>query len=184
MTTPESLDLQHLMAAMHRAGITHVVMEVSSHGLDLNRIDACDVDLAVFTNLSQDHLDYHGDMDSYWSCKKRLFTDHLKAGRSVAVINVDDPHGRELHGRLPGTVLSTGTGTRCDVVPDKVEIDLGGIRGTLQTPGGPLVFNSALIGRHNLENILSAVVNKKILTKDQKEPYRAAWNVSQTRPAA
>lgn len=141
MTTPESLDLQRLMAGMHRAGITHVIMEVSSHALDLYRIDACDVDLAVFTNLSRDHLDYHGDMATYWSCKKRLFTDHLNAGRSVAVVNVDDPRGRELQEQLPGTVLSTGTGTGCDVVPGKVEIDLDGIRGTLQTPDGPFFFS-------------------------------------------
>ena len=162
MTTPESLDLQHLMATMHHAGITHVVMEVSSHALDLHRIDACEVDLAVFTNLSRDHLDYHGDMASYWSCKKRLFTDHLKTGQGAsqpsAVVNVDDPHGQQLKKQLPGVVvLSTGTGDGCDVHPERVQIDLNGIRGTLKTPGGPLAFTSALIGRHNLENILSAV---------------------------
>jgi UDP-N-acetylmuramyl-tripeptide synthetase len=159
MTTPESLDLQRLMAEMRAAGVTHVVMEVSSHALDLCRIDACDVDLAVFTNLSRDHLDYHGDMASYWSCKKRLFTDHLKAerpaGRPAAVVNSDDPHGRELLSLPAGGVLSTGTDG--DVRPGEIAIDLNGIRGTLQTPAGPLIFASSLIGRHNLENIMSAV---------------------------
>ena len=158
MTTPESLDLQRLVAEMHAAGITHLVMEVSSHALDLHRIDACDVDLAVFTNLSRDHLDYHGDMAAYWACKKRLFTDHLRAGRRgarpVAVVNGDDPRGRELLDILSAGALSTGT--RGDIRPAGVTIDRDGIHGTLQTPAGPLTFASPLIGRHNLENIMSA----------------------------
>lgn len=158
MTTPESLDLQRLMAEMRAAGVTHVVMEVSSHALDLCRVDGCSVDLAVFTNLSRDHLDYHGDMEAYWSCKKRLFTDHLKAhrpkGRPAAVVNSDDPRGGELLDLPAGPVLRTGTDG--DVRPGEIAIDLHGIRGTLQTPAGPLAFASPLIGRHNLENILSA----------------------------
>ncbi len=159
MTTPESLDLQCLMAGMLAAGVSHVVMEVSSHALDLHRVDACDVDVAVFTNLSRDHLDYHGDMAAYWECKKRLFTEHLKAprrgGSLSAVVNVDDPHGRELRDLLGAGAL--GTGSRGDVRPGEMRIDLNGIRGTLETPAGPLDFNSPLIGRHNLENIMSAV---------------------------
>ncbi len=158
MTTPESLDLQRLMAGMLAAGVTHAVMEVSSHALDLHRVDGCDVDVAVFSNLSRDHLDYHGDMASYWECKKRLFTDHLKIppedGGVSAVVNADDPRGRELLDLLGGRALCTGTNG--DVRPRGVRIDLDGIRGTLETPAGPLDFNSPLIGRHNLENILSA----------------------------
>jgi UDP-N-acetylmuramyl-tripeptide synthetase len=76
MTTPESPDLQRILAQMRRAGVTHVVMEASSHAMDLYRIRRCWFDVAVFTNLSQDHLDFHGDMPSYWSSKKRLFTEY------------------------------------------------------------------------------------------------------------
>ena len=77
VTTPESLDLQSILAAMHQAGVSHVVMEVSSHALDLHRLHACEMDIAVFTNLSQDHLDFHGDMATYWKSKKKLFTEIL-----------------------------------------------------------------------------------------------------------
>ena len=77
MTTPESLDLQKILAEMLKNGITHVVMEVTSHAIDLYRVYNCRFDLGVFTNLTQDHLDYHGDMNSYWSCKKRMFTEIL-----------------------------------------------------------------------------------------------------------
>ncbi len=80
MTTPESLDLQRILSEMRRNGVTHVVMEASSHAMDLYRIKSCWFDVAAFTNLSQDHLDFHGDMQSYWSSKKRLFTEYLTRG--------------------------------------------------------------------------------------------------------
>jgi UDP-N-acetylmuramyl-tripeptide synthetase len=105
MTTPESYELQKILAEMLKSGITHVVMEVSSHAIDLDRIRNCRFNLLrfnllVFTNLTQDHLDYHGDMNSYWSCKKRLFTqlpDHGSAKNGVsAVINHNDEKGKEL----------------------------------------------------------------------------------------
>ena len=85
---------------MLKAGVTHVVMEVTSHAIDLHRIDYCRFDVGVFTNLTQDHLDYHGDMDIYWQCKKRMFTDILDSGpkrnRTAAVINHNDEKGKEL----------------------------------------------------------------------------------------
>ena len=91
ITTPESLDLQRILADMLQAGVTHVVMEVSSHAIDLCRIRSCWFDVAVFINLSQDHLDFHGNMESYWDSKKRLFTEYLTTGpkkdRALAVIN-------------------------------------------------------------------------------------------------
>ena len=89
ITTPESLDLQRILADMLRAGVSHVVMEASSHAIDLYRIRSCRFDVAVFINLSQDHLDFHGDMESYWTSKKKLFTEYLvegpKSGHAVAV---------------------------------------------------------------------------------------------------
>ncbi|MDI6687642.1 MAG: Mur ligase family protein, partial [Desulfobacterales bacterium] len=100
VTTPESLDLQRILAEMLKHGITHVVMEVSSHAIDQHRIANCWFDVGVFTNLTRDHLDYHVDMDSYWSCKKRLFTENLisghKKGRTLAVINCNDARGKKL----------------------------------------------------------------------------------------
>jgi UDP-N-acetylmuramyl-tripeptide synthetase len=160
VTTPESLELQAILRQMADAGVTHAVMEVSSHALDLHRVDGCRFDLAVFTNLTQDHLDYHGDMDRYWNCKKRLFTDFLKPVDSEvpvrAVANTDDPRGRTLAGMLGRAVLRTAAYGEGDLAPLGVVRDLAGIRGSIASPSGEIAFDSALVGDFNLENILSA----------------------------
>lgn len=112
MTTPESLDLQEILFEMFNEGITHVVMEVSSHAIDLCRVDNCYFDIGVFTNLTQDHLDFHKDMDTYWSCKKRLFTEILatgpKSGKAIAVINCSNDKGNELYKSCALKKISVG----------------------------------------------------------------------------
>ena len=109
VTTPESLDLQRILAEMLSEGVTHVVLEVSSHAIDLSRIEGCRMDIGVFTNLTQDHLDYHGDMDQYWACKKRLFTEYLGIDKkALAVINTDNPQGLELVSDLTYPCITTG----------------------------------------------------------------------------
>ncbi|MRR38052.1 UDP-N-acetylmuramoyl-L-alanyl-D-glutamate--2,6-diaminopimelate ligase, partial [bacterium] len=99
-TTPESFELQRLLAEIRNAGATHVVMEVSSHALELRRVEDCEFDLGIFMNLTQDHLDFHGTMEDYYASKKRFFTDLLageKNGRRQGrIINIDDPWGRRL----------------------------------------------------------------------------------------
>ncbi len=161
VTTPESLDLQRILADMRASGVTHVVMEVSSHALDLHRVHGCDVDVAVFTNLTQDHLDFHKDMDAYWASKQRLFTDRLRAsaGKTAvrAVINADDPRGRQLAGSLDQRLLTTGLDRSSNIRPEAAHIDRDGIRAHVHTPQGGFDFQSGLTGRHNLENILNAV---------------------------
>jgi len=160
VTTPESLDLQRILADMRAAGVTHVVLEASSHAIDLARIHCCWLDAAVFTNLSQDHLDYHGDMQAYWASKKRLFTDYLpsgpKAERAIAVINADSPHGRELAAQLTGRVLRVGAGEDCSVRGERIRCSLQGIRGAIAIAGRSREFSSPLVGRYNVENILCA----------------------------
>ena len=160
ITTPESLDLQRILAGMLADGITHVVMEVSSHAIDLARIDHCRFDVGVFTNLSQDHLDYHKDMHTYWSCKKRLFTESLMSGpkkdRALAVINGNDPKGQELLAHLSIHSLSTGLSSDNTISPVHIQHDLNGITGKISTPAGALDFQSSLVGTYNLENILTA----------------------------
>lgn len=165
MTTPEAPDLQKVLAEMLAAGISHVVMEVSSHGIDLHRVDHCWFDVGVFTNLSQDHLDYHGGMDAYWSCKRRWFTDHLcsgpKGSRAIAVLNCDDVRGRELSGILSArkgkrSCITTGRSVDALIRPEGLTFDLKGIGGKITTPKGDFEFQSALVGEHNIENILSA----------------------------
>jgi len=160
VTTPESLDLQRILADMEQAGVSHVVMEASSHAIDLYRIRNCWFDAAVFINLSQDHLDFHGDMESYWVSKKKLFTEYLVEGpkkdRAVAVINCNSANGRELANVLQVPVIKTGSGTDDMVRAQSAQFDLNGTTGEIATPAGTFHFRSRLVGRHNLENILCA----------------------------
>lgn len=161
MTTPESLDLQKILAEMHENGVTHVVMEVSSHAIDLWRVEKCWFDIGVFTNLSQDHLDYHGDMESYWECKKKLFTHLLPSGpkkkHAKAVINIMDKKGEHLKKDISIECVSTGNSDVSMVRPENIKLNISGISGTLSTPSGSFTFKSKAVGKHNLENILNAV---------------------------
>ena len=162
-TTPESIDLQAMMSEMLRAGAEAVAIEVSSHALAQERVRGLDFDVGVFTNLSRDHLDYHRDMDEYFSAKSKLFTDYLKAStkpRKTAVIYGDDPCGSRLIEQLGSSgleVWSYGEGKQWDVHPLKVERDVGGLRGTIQAREQRIEFHSPLIGAANLQNILGAV---------------------------
>jgi UDP-N-acetylmuramyl-tripeptide synthetase len=166
VTTPESLDLQRIMAQMRDAGVTHVVMEASSHALDLERVHACRLRLGVYTNITQDHLDYHLDMTAYQTAKALLFERYLRPengpagphGRTQAVLNVDDAFGRTLYDRLPHAKLSCSAGAerRADVRAVITKADATGFKGHLVTPAGPVELDSPLVGAYNLENILSA----------------------------
>jgi UDP-N-acetylmuramyl-tripeptide synthetase len=164
VTTPESLDLQRILADMKAAGVTHVVMEASSHALDLQRLHACRLRLGVYTNITQDHLDYHKDMPAYQMAKALLFDRYLPASTKTdaiqAVLNVDDAFGRELFGRLPHPKLScsarAGNGRRADISAEIETGDASGYKGRLHTPAGPVALDSPLVGTFNLENILSA----------------------------
>ena len=160
VTTPESLDLQRILNRMLAAGVTHVILEVSSHALDLHRVDGCWVDVGVFTNLSQDHLDYHKDMETYWRCKKSLFTDILRSGpkqkRAAPVINFNDPKGEEMVRIHNLKKITVGDAQENTVRSDISKQDLSGIAGRIDTPAGSFDFRSSLVGRFNCDNILCA----------------------------
>jgi murE/murF fusion protein len=168
VTTPDALDLQRLLHRMLADGVTHVVMEVSSHAIDLHRVADCSFNTAVFTNLTQDHLDYHGDMERYWQCKRRWFTDSLRSQPADApvttVINHDNAHGRELAAGLSGSGMSEivvastppPDETATSVIAQNTAVDLSGIRGNLLIEGEATGFASPLVGPYNLENILCA----------------------------
>lgn len=160
VTTPESADLQKILFDMLHAGISHVVMEISSHALDLYRVEQCWLDVGVFTNLTRDHLDYHRDMDRYWECKQRMFSQNLakgpKADHAVAVVNRDDERGRSLADRVPVRAIGVGQGTENSVHPLVVTCDLSGTRASVETPAGNIALMSPLVGGYNLENILCA----------------------------
>ncbi|HXV83557.1 MAG TPA: UDP-N-acetylmuramoyl-L-alanyl-D-glutamate--2,6-diaminopimelate ligase [Candidatus Binatia bacterium] len=162
-TTPESLDLQSLLAEMARAGARSVVMEVSSHALVQERVRGIDFDIALFTNLSRDHLDYHASMEDYFSAKSKLFTDYLKASvkpKKAAVIYGGDARGKELLQKVRNLgleALGYGEDKEWDIHPVKVQSDVGGLKGQLAFKSRCLDFSSRLMGRANLQNIMGAV---------------------------
>ena len=153
-TTPGLIDLQGFFSEMRSAGITHAVMEVSSHALDQGRVEGCRFDAAVFTNLTQDHLDYHGTLEGYFASKRKLFdqTD----GKQL--INIDDPWGRRLQEELPSNrTWRYGIERKGDIYPLKIASGLDGTRMTVQTPIGEMEIASSLAGRYNGYNLLAAV---------------------------
>ena len=159
MTTPESTDLQQILHEMRGDGVSHVVMEVSSHALSLGRVDGCLFRAGVFTNLSQDHLDFHPSMEEYFAAKSLLFGPFLYGGPggAVSIVNADDPHGKRLLQTAGGDVWSyslSDSGAR--VFVKHAELEPSGIRAELETPDGPLTIRSELIGRLNLYNVLAA----------------------------
>ncbi len=161
-TTPESIDLQRLLAEMAKAGVQDVAMEVSSHALELERVRDIDFDAAIFTNLTRDHLDFHSDMEHYFLSKSKFFSDYLPSSakkNKSAVIHGGDPKGRELLEIVQGLGLKAvtyGQGREWDVHPLALESDLDGLRGKIQVKERVLEFSSRLIGSTNLENILAA----------------------------
>ncbi|HSO67722.1 MAG TPA: UDP-N-acetylmuramoyl-L-alanyl-D-glutamate--2,6-diaminopimelate ligase [Desulfatirhabdiaceae bacterium] len=160
MTTPESLDLQRILSDMLHVGVTHVIMEASSHAIALRRIDCCWMDVGVFTNLTQDHLDFHGTLDAYWNVKKGMFTGHLSEGpkrsRAAAVINCNDPRGEELYNALHINRFCVGFSEDYPVQIAMMKTHMDGADGVITTPLGMFQFKTSLIGRHNVENILCA----------------------------
>jgi UDP-N-acetylmuramoyl-L-alanyl-D-glutamate--2,6-diaminopimelate ligase len=151
-TTPESVDLQALLNEMVKAGAKHAVMEVSSHAVALKRVAGCEFKVKLFTNFTQDHLDFHGTMEEYFAAKKALFT----AFSGVNVINADDPKADELKRSASGEVITYGVVSRADVTASDVEISHTGTSFKLITPAGEAAIKSRLVGRHNLYNLLSA----------------------------
>jgi UDP-N-acetylmuramoyl-L-alanyl-D-glutamate--2,6-diaminopimelate ligase len=151
-TTPESADLQAIFARMRAAGVNGVAMEVSSHAIDLHRVDGTHFAVAAFTNLTQDHLDYHHTLAEYWSVKRRLFTDHDVDAR---VVNIDDAMGRQLAQEIGG-VLTVGRDANAvvralDEMAGPVSTEL-----TLSGPWGDERLVLPLAGRYNVENALVA----------------------------
>ena len=158
-TTPEALDLQSMLAQMRDRGVRGVAMEVSSHALALARADGIAFDVAVFTNLSQDHLDFHGTLESYRLAKRRLFELLAQSPKPTrtAVVNADDPAGASMVQGLDLEVLTFGLGAGAQVWAVAHESSLDGIRMTVETPRGGMRLTSPLIGEHNVMNLLGAV---------------------------
>ncbi|MFO0617814.1 MAG: UDP-N-acetylmuramoyl-L-alanyl-D-glutamate--2,6-diaminopimelate ligase [Polyangiaceae bacterium] len=160
-TSPEADELARIAATMKARGATHLVMEVSSIALAAARADAVRFRVAALTNLTQDHLDYHGDMASYADAKARLFID---LGPSSAAINEDDAFGVELGKRLAYGLRKARYSAKPRVSPsvvevaaERVDLSSAGIRLTARTPSGLVEVASSLVGEHNVENLLCAI---------------------------
>jgi UDP-N-acetylmuramoyl-L-alanyl-D-glutamate--2,6-diaminopimelate ligase len=153
-TTPESLELQKLLADMLIQGCSSAVMEVSSHALALHRVGSVRYAAAAFTNLTQDHLDFHGTMEGYFRAKKMLF-DSLESN-ACAVTNLDDPHGAAIVEGTVGRRVTYGLGATADVHPVECSMDIQGTKMTIVHPRGSFAVASRLTGRFNMFNILAA----------------------------
>ena len=155
-TTPEGDDISRFARQALDAGATHLLLEVSSHGLAMHRVDALGFEVAAFTNLSRDHLDFHQSMDRYGEAKARLFTE---LEPSKAVIHVDDPFGAELAHRLSVPVIrcSRQPGSEAEILATDWSVTRAGIRAKVETPAGPVELRSPMLGEHNLENLLVAL---------------------------
>jgi UDP-N-acetylmuramoyl-L-alanyl-D-glutamate--2,6-diaminopimelate ligase len=154
-TTPEGTDLQRLLRRMHTRGVDAVAMEVSSHGLDLRRVDGTRFAVAVYTNLSQDHLDWHGSMEAYLAAKARLF---LPAFAPRGVVFLDGPWARRLLALVRIPVTTVGTDADADVQLVDVELSVDGGRATLRWDEDTIALRTRLPGRFNLDNAASALV--------------------------
>jgi UDP-N-acetylmuramoyl-L-alanyl-D-glutamate--2,6-diaminopimelate ligase len=156
LTTPEADELARAMFLMRRLGASHVAMEVSSIALELQRVRAVRFTVAALTNLTQDHLDFHGTMAAYAASKSRLFVDHAPG---TAVLCVDGELGRELAARVKTRHLTVSAvvGEKADVVPTRLALTARGIDATLSTPSGAIELRSPLVGAHNVENLVVAM---------------------------
>lgn len=161
-TTPEAPDIQKFLRQMVEEGVSHCLMEVSSHSLELKRVWGIGFDVAVFTNLSGEHLDYHQTMENYFEAKKKLF--FLNHKRQASIVNIDDPWGEKLLSELPMQTISFGFRPEAVVRAEKFTINQEGMTATVSSPLGQLTFTSSLIGKHNLYNFLAAISAALVLS--------------------
>jgi UDP-N-acetylmuramoyl-L-alanyl-D-glutamate--2,6-diaminopimelate ligase len=156
-TTPFAVDLQQQLAQALAAGSKVALMEVSSHALDQGRVMGCPFEVSVFTNLTQDHLDYHQNMENYFQAKALLFSPEYMTGR--AIVNLDDQYGKRLIDQMPAPQVwsYSTTNPAADLWTSEVEYQQTGVTGKLHTPAGEINFSSPLVGDYNLENFLAAV---------------------------
>ena len=173
-TTPESLDLQELLAQIANAGCRAAAMEVSSHALAQERIRGLEWDVAVFTNLTQDHLDYHGTMENYFESKAKLFTQlaqQQKKRKPIAIVNMDDRYGERLLDKIDKkiSVITFGMGVRADFRASNDRMEFGGTSYQLDARGKSYLVRLPLIGRFNVANSMAALAAANALGLNLRE---------------
>ncbi|MGI6128647.1 MAG: UDP-N-acetylmuramoyl-L-alanyl-D-glutamate--2,6-diaminopimelate ligase [bacterium] len=159
-TTPESVEVEQLLWQMTQSDVTHTAMEVSSHALDLGRVKNIEFDVAVFTNLTQDHLDFHGTLDNYRQAKAQLFAGlgrtTNKTGQQVAVLNADDPSSKAMQAATSANVLTYGINNAADITATEVKIKVQEAVFTLRTPVGQQRVSLHTTGLFSIYNALAA----------------------------
>ena len=178
-TTPESLELNELFASMVENNCTSVSMEVSSHALDQSRVYGLDFDVAVFTNLTQDHLDYHVTMENYFEAKKILFT-YLKPS-SYAVINHDDQWGLQLLGAIDAKKISYGINSTADIFTKKIQLSINGTTFIVSNGQEECTVSTSLIGTFNVYNVLAAYATGIALGLSQEQILTGIKNLKNVR---
>ncbi len=172
-TTPESPELQSFLKSSVEEGCRFGVLEVSSHGLALGRLEGTEFQCAVFTNLSRDHLDFHRDMEDYFQVKRILFERHLRSA-GTAVVGLDDGYGRRLAESLPSrSTLTYGYGAEADLRVESVEADFDGLRFRFNDRGVVREVECRLVGRHNVLNFLAAYGAASALELDPTDVLKA-----------
>ncbi len=170
-TTPESLDIFGMLGQMRDAGCRQAVMEVSSHGIDQQRVLGLQFGAAVFTNLTRDHLDYHKTLDAYFEVKTRLFTGGTGVAPKIAVVNLDDPYGEQLVARLTDQypqvrVVTFGENPNAQVRAESLGLNFKNTTFKLVWPQGEAAVDSPLIGRYNVSNLLASIATAWSLGRD------------------
>ncbi|MCM8798461.1 MAG: UDP-N-acetylmuramoyl-L-alanyl-D-glutamate--2,6-diaminopimelate ligase [Candidatus Omnitrophica bacterium] len=154
-TTPGAIQLQGLFFSMQKEFVDYAVMEVSSHGLEQGRVDEIFFHAGIFTNITVDHLDYHKTFENYFHAKAKLFT-RLNSS-SWAIINIDDPHGKEMLIRTPAKTITYGIEHPADVEAQRIYLHPEGSDFRVNTPYGEIEIKTSLLGRHNIYNILASI---------------------------
>ncbi len=172
-TTPEAIDLQAAFRRMEQAGDEACVMEVSSHAMVMHRADAIDFDVAVFTNLTQDHLDFHDDMEDYFAAKRLLFA----SGPGASVVNIDDPYGQRLATEFD-VVTYSAKGNAADYTASEVQFDASGANFLVESEHGDLIVRTALPGSFNVANALAALAAAIELGVDPQDAVDALAGAS------
>src|SRR5215469_12602119 len=156
-TTPEAPDLEKLFRQVVDAGWQYAVMEISSHAIEMKRVAGLNVDVAVFTNLSRDHLDFHGDMETYFSAKKKMFEGLNGSRPRKMVLNMDDVRFEDHSAIDPTRVISYGMQLAADICPSRYRFGWEGMDAMYKTPVGDLEVRTSLMGKPNLLNIGAAI---------------------------
>ena len=160
-TTPAPVQLQEMLGEMVRVGSGVGVLEVSSHALELDRVAGCEFDIVVFTNLTQDHLDFHHTMERYFQAKLQLFTDYVTGGQKTgpkrALVNADDPWAPHILEQCTIPVWTFGIHAQADIQSEAVQLGLNGTQFIVKSPLGSMTITSHLVGEHNVSNLLAAI---------------------------